>query len=515
MLNGLSGLYYGFGIALSLQNLLYCWVGALLGTMVGVLPGIGPITTVALLLPLTFKISATSAIIMLAGIYYGATHAESTTAIMLNTPAGHPAAIVICFDGHPMAKQGRAGPALCMAALSSFFAGSVCVVLITLASPVLGRVALSFGAPEYATAIMLALSGISLLSRESALNTMGMAVMGLALGTVGTDVSTGITRFTMGDFRLGEGISFMPVTIALFALVEIASTLGAPEAKLQVATKARDLIPTWVDLKACVLPVLRGTVLGGALGVLPGTGPLMASFASYVVEKKSAKEPHRFGNGAIEGVAAPEAAANAAAITNFIPMLSLGIPAGPIMALLLGALMMQGIPPGPRLMVDHADLYWGLIASMWIGNLMLLALNLPLIGVWIKLLQTPYRLLYPMIILFCVIGVYSERNESFDILVCAVVLAIGWVLEGLDCPPGPLIFGMILGPTLEENLRRSLLISHGDVSVFVTRPISLGFVVLTAIVVGLLTLPPVIRLARRPKADQHSSCGRPRPALEE
>ena len=434
MFEALNNLWYGFSIALTGENLLYCWLGAVLGTLVGVLPGIGPVTAIALLLPLTFKMSATGAIIMLAGIYYGASHAGSTTAIMLNMP-GEPAAVVICFDGYPMAKQGRAGPALCMAALASFFAGCVCILVITFFAPVLGRAALKFGAPEYTTAILLALCGVSVLARKSVMNTMGMAVIGLLLGTIGTDVNSGVVRFTAGDMHLSEGINFVPVALALFALVDIAFTLGSPETKMSAKAAFKDLMPTWQDTKTCFMPMLRGTMLGGALGIMPGTGPLMASFAAYAVEKKVAKDPSRFGQGAIEGVAAPEAAANAAAFTHFIPMLSLGIPAGATMALLLGALMIQGIAPGPQLITQHPDLFWGLIASMWVGNLMLLVLNLPLVGVWIKMLETPYRFIFPLIVIFCMIGIYSERSEPFDIYLCAAILVVGWVLESLDCSP--------------------------------------------------------------------------------
>ena len=490
--DSLNNLLYGFGIALSAENLFYCFLGALLGTIVGVLPGIGPVTAIALLLPLTFKMSATGAIIMLAGIYYGANHAGSTTSIMLNMP-GEPAAIVICFDGYPMARQGRAGPALCMAALASFFAGCVCILVITLFSPVLGRAALEFGSPEYTSVILMALVGVSVLSRKSVLNTMGMAVIGLAIGTIGMDVNSGIPRFTFGELRLQDGINFVPVAVGLFALVDICFTLGSPEARVSIKTSFRDLIPTWADFKSCINPILRGTAIGGAFGLLPGTGPLIASFASYAVEKKVARDPSRFGNGAIEGVAAPEAAANASAFTHFIPMLSLGIPAGATMALMLGALLIQGIPPGPQMMVQHPDLFWGLIASMWLGNLMLLVLNLPLVGIWIKLLQTPYRFLYPLIIVFCLIGVYSERNQTFDIMICAGVVVVGFILEQLDCGPGPLLLGMILGPILEEHLRRSMIISHGDPTVFVTRPISAGFLILAALMVVVFTLPALTR----------------------
>jgi TctA family transporter len=492
MIEAFKNLLYGFEIALTPENFGFCFLGALLGTIVGVLPGIGPVTAIAILLPLTFKMSATGAMIMLAGIYYGATHAGSTTAIMLNMP-GEPAAIVICFDGYPMAKKGRAGPALCMAGLASFFAGCICIMVITLFSPPLARAALTFQAPEYTSAVILALVGVSVLSRKSVLNTMGMAVLGLILGTVGTDINSGVMRFTFGESRLAEGIAFIPIAMALFAFVDICFTLGSGEPKMTVLTKFRDLLPSRADIKSCINPVLRGTVLGGAFGILPGTGPLISSFASYAIEKKIARNPERFGEGAIEGVAAPEAAANAAAFTHFIPMLTLGIPAGATMALLLGALMIQGIPPGPQIMSQHPDLFWGLVASMWIGNLMLLVLNIPLVGIWIKLLQTPYRFLYPLIVIFCLVGVYSERNEPFDVMICAGVLVLGYWLEKLDCAPAPLILGLVLGPILEENLRRSLLISRGDPTVFLTRPVSLAFLILACVIVVVFTWPSLRR----------------------
>jgi TctA family transporter len=456
----------------------------------------------ALLLPLTFKMSATGAVIMLAGIYYGANHAGSTTAIMLNMPA-EPASIVICFDGYPLARSGRAGPALCMAALSSFFAGCVCIVVIAFFSPLLGEAALQFGAPEYTAAIILALSSVSVLSRKSIMNTMGMAVLGLILGTVGTDVNSGTIRFTAGEIHLEQGISFVPVSLALFALVHIAFTLGSADPKMSVKTRFRDLAPSWADIRACFMPTVRGTLIGGALGVLPGTGAFIASFASYAVEIKASRTPERFGKGAIEGVAAPEAAANASAFTHFIPMLSLGLPSGTAMALMLGALIIQGIAPGPQMIQQHPDLFWGLVASMWIGNLMLLVLNLPLVGVWIKMLQTPYRLIYPVIVVFCMIGVYSGRGEAFDVMIAAVVLVVGWVLEQLDCGPGPLILGMILGPLLEENMRRAMVLSHGDPTVFVTHPISLAFLLMAAVVVVVFTLPAITKREQTaaPKAE--------------
>ncbi|HTU53012.1 MAG TPA: tripartite tricarboxylate transporter permease [Acetobacteraceae bacterium] len=475
----IHSIIFGFGVALTPTNLLYCAVGALLGTVIGVLPGMSPVIVVSMLLPLTFKIPAVPSIIMLAGIYYGSHHSGATCAVMLNMP-GEPSSVVIVMDGHAMARQGRAGPALSIAAISSFFAGCVSILVIAFFSPAIARAALQFQAPEYASVVLLALVGASALSTTSIFKTLGMAALGLLLGTVGTDLSTGVTRFTFADPLLDDGIGFVAVAVGLFAVSEIAHRLGAPEARGRIDEKIRGVVPRSDDLKASWKPILRGTALGGMLGILPGTGPLISAFASYALEKRLAKDPTRFGRGAIEGVAGPEAADNAAALTHFIPMLTFGIPAGATFALLLGALLVQGIDPGPLMITAHADLFWGLIASMWIGNLMLLVFNLPLVGVWIRVLQTPYRFIYPMILLFSCIGVYSIRNEPFDVIVAGVTGAAGYLLRKLDCPPAPLILGLILGPLEEENLRRSLLLSRGDPSVFVTRPISLCILLLTA-----------------------------------
>ncbi|MGE0119004.1 MAG: tripartite tricarboxylate transporter permease [Dongiaceae bacterium] len=488
----LQNLLFGFQVAMSPSNFLHCFIGALLGTMVGILPGVGPITAIAVLLPVTMQLDPIASLIMLAGIYYGANHAGSTTSIMLNMP-GEPSSIVICLDGYPMARQGRAGPALCMAALSSFFAGCVGVIIIACFSPALVKVALSFRAPEYTCIIFLALVGTSVLSGKSLLNAISMSILGLLVGTIGTDVNSGVMRFTAGDIHLAEGVNFVAVILALFAFTDICMTLGSPEMRVRVKTKLRDLMPSWADIKACIMPTLRGTSLGAALGILPGTGPMVSSFGAYAIEKKLAKEPARFGKGAIEGVAAPEAAANAAAFTHFVPMLALGIPAGATMALLLGAMLIQGIIPGPEVMTKHPDLFWGLVGSMWIGNLMLLILNLPLVGVWIKMLETPYRFIYPLIVVFCLIGVYSDRLEAFDVYACAVLVGISYVLTRLDCPAAPFVIGLVLGPILEENLRRAMLIARGDPTVFITRPISLAILLLMVGLVTAGTLPALRR----------------------
>ena len=487
VLNNLGG---GFGVALTPENLLYCLIGAALGTLVGVLPGLSPVTTIAMLLPLTFKMPAVASLIMLTGIYYGEHHAGSTTAIMMNMP-GEPTSVVICIDGHPMAKQGRAGPALCVSALGSFFAGCVSVAVIGFFSPPLAVVAQSFGPVEYASMIVMALVAVSVITSESAVTTISMAVLGLLLGTIGTDVSTGLMRFTMGVHQLDDGMNFVAIAVGLFALAQITANLTAKTTRV-IAGKVTGLIPTRADLKASWGPIWRGTLLGSAIGVFPGTGPLIASFASYSMERRLAKDPSRFGNGAIEGVAGPESSNNAATFTHFIPMLTLGIPAGAPMALMLAALMIQGITAGPQLMTQHADLFWGVIASMFIGNAMLLILNLPLVGIWIRLLAVPYRFLYPLVLVCCCIGVYSVNNSAFDVLFAAGVSLIGFLFVKLQCSPAPLILGLILEPMLEDNFRRALLISRGDVSVFVTSPIS-AVILLATIGLMVVFCAPALR----------------------
>ncbi|HLI20736.1 MAG TPA: tripartite tricarboxylate transporter permease [Stellaceae bacterium] len=486
-------LAHGFAVALTPENLIYCLVGAALGTLVGVLPGLSPVTTIAMLLPITFKIPAVASLIMLTGIYYGAHHAGSTTAIMMNMP-GEPTSVVICLDGHPMAKQGRAGPALCIAALASFFAGCVGVAIIALFSPPLAAIAQSFGPVEYASMIVMALVAVSVITSEDAVTTISMAVLGLLLGTVGTDISTGLMRFTLGFHQLDDGLNFVAVAVGLFALAQITYNLGAKTTRV-IAGKVTGLVPTRPDLKASWGPIWRGTALGSAVGIFPGTGPLIASFAAYSMERRLAKDPSRFGQGAIEGVAAPEASNNASTFTHFIPMLTLGIPAGAPMALMLAALMIQGITAGPQLMTQHADLFWGVIASMFIGNAMLLVLNLPLVGIWIRLLAVPYRFLYPLVLVCCSVGVYSVNNSTFDVLFAAGVSLIGFLFVRLGCSPAPLILGLILEPMLEDNFRRALLISRGDASVFVTRPISLGILIATAALLVVFCAPALRRKA--------------------
>lgn len=490
----------GFSVALTPENLIYCLIGAALGTLVGVLPGLSPVTTIAMLLPITFRMPAVASLIMLTGIYYGAHHAGSTTAIMMNMP-GEPTSVVICLDGHPMAKQGRAGPALCIAALSSFFAGCVSVAVIALFSPPLAVIARSFGPAEYASMIVMALVAVSVVTSEDTITTIAMAVLGLLLGTVGTDISTGLMRFTFGYHQLDDGLNFVAVAVGLFALAQITANLGARTTRV-IAGKVTGLIPTRADLRASWGPIWRGTALGSAIGIFPGTGPLIASFASYSMERRLAKDPSRFGQGAIEGVAGPEASNNASTFTHFIPMLTLGIPAGAPMALMLAALMIQGITAGPQLMTQHANLFWGVVASMFVGNAMLLVLNLPLVGIWIRLLNVPYRFLYPLVLVCCCIGVYSINNSAFDVMFAAAVSIIGYLFVRLNCSPAPLILGLILEPMLEENFRRALLISRGKMSVFIDRPISLGILLATAGLLVVFTAPALRRKAMQGAAEE-------------
>jgi putative tricarboxylic transport membrane protein len=476
-----QSLIMGFQVALTPENILFCLIGATVGTAVGVLPGIGPVTTIAMLIPLTFHMPAVGALIMLAGIYYGANHAGATTSIMLNMP-GEPSAVVTCLDGYPWARKGRAGAALAMSAIASFCAGCVAFMIVAALSPQLSNIALLFGPTEYFATIVMALLMASALTDDGLLTTLGLCMIGLLLGTMGTDLTTGDARYSFGMPSLEDGIDFVAVAVGLYALTEIIEYSGTHAKRPKVAFKLSGLIPTRDDLSRSWRPILRGTTLGSIFGIFPGTGPMLSSFVGYALEKRMAKDPSRFGKGAMEGVVGPEAAANAAAITHFIPMLTLGIPAGATMAIMLGALQIQGIAPGPGVMTQHPDLFWGLIASMWVGNLMLLVLNLPLIGVWVRLLGMPFQMLYPAIIAFSCLGVFSIKNSSFDIFLAALLGVFGVVLRILKCNPAPLILAVILEPMLEQNFRRSLLLSNGDVTVFVTSPISLAILSGTVLV---------------------------------
>jgi putative tricarboxylic transport membrane protein len=483
-------LVFGFGVALSLQNLWFCFIGVFLGTLIGVLPGIGPLATIAMLLPITFNVPPVAALIMLAGIYYGAQYGGSTTAILVNLP-GETSAVVTCIDGYQMARQGRAGPALAIAAIGSFFAGTVCTLIIALFGPPLAEMALKFGAPEYFSLMLMGLVMAAVLAHGDMIKSLAMVAMGLLLGIVGTDVNSGMARYSFGVPELTDGIGFIVIAVGVFAVGEIVSNLGETEERKVFTSKVTGLMPTREDLKRSFGPIVRGTGIGAFFGVLPGTGPAIASFSSYRVEKKLAKDPTRFGRGAIEGVAGPESANNADAQCKFIPTLTLGIPASAVMALMLGALTIQGIAPGPQVMTQKPELFWGLVASMWIGNLMLLVLNLPLIGLWVSLLKVPYRLLFPAIMAFSSIGIYSVNNSSFELYLTALFGLIGFMWMRLECPPAPMLLGFVLGPLMEENLRRALLISRGDPTVFVTRPISLGFVIATVLIIIIMLAPAV------------------------
>jgi TctA family transporter len=484
-----NNIILGFSVAGTPINLGFALIGCLVGTLIGVLPGIGPVATVAMLLPLTFYLEPVSGLIMLAGIFYGAQYGGSTTAILVNLP-GETSSVVTCIDGHQMARQGRAGAALAVAALGSFFAGTVSTLLIALFSPPLAKVGQSFGAPEYFSLMVLGLISAVVLAHGSVVKAVAMMVFGLLLGLVGTDGNTGGQRFTFGLITLADGIGFVPVAVGVFGVGEIIANLMAPEEKRSIVMeKISNLWPTKAEFKQAWPAVIRGTALGSILGVLPGGGATLSSFAAYVFEKKIAKDPSRFGRGAIEGVAGPESANNAAAQTSFIPLLTLGLPSNAIMALMMGAMIIQGIQPGSAVMTKRPDLFWGMVASMWIGNLMLLVINLPLIGIWVRLLSVPYRLLYPAILLFCVIGIYSTNSNMAQLVLCAVFAVFGYVLLRFGCEPAPLVLGFILGPLMEENLRRSLVISRGDPMVFLERPISAVLLAMTVAIIALIVLP--------------------------
>ncbi|HEU5274244.1 MAG TPA: tripartite tricarboxylate transporter permease [Xanthobacteraceae bacterium] len=481
-------LVLGFGVAFSPWNILLCLIGALVGTLVGVLPGLGPLATIAMLLPITFGLPPVGALIMLAGIYYGAQYGGSTTSILVNIP-GEASSVVTTLDGHQMARQGRAGPALAIAAIGSFFAGCVATVVVAALAAPLTSVALLFGPAEYFSLMVLGLVFAVVLARGSVLKAVAMVVMGLLMSMVGSDIETGASRMAFDVTELSDGIGFVLVAMGVFGFAEIMRNLEHESARSIVHAKLTGLMPTWADLKASSGAIMRGTGLGSILGILPGGGAVIAAFAAYTFEKKVSKEPSRFGHGAIEGVAAPESANNAAAQTSFIPLLTLGIPPNAVMALMVGAMMIHGIVPGPQVMTKQPELFWGMIASMWLGNLMLVIINLPMVGVWVRLLRVPYRMLFPAIIIFCAIGVYSINNSAFDVVMTALFGVIGYWLVKHDFEPAPMLLGFVLGPLMEENLRRAMLIARGDPSTFVTRPISGGLIALAVLLLALAVLP--------------------------
>ncbi|PXW55119.1 TctA family transporter [Chelatococcus asaccharovorans] len=496
MMDMLSHLASGFDTALTLQNIMFCFIGVLLGTAIGVLPGLGPLATIAMLLPMTYALEPVSALIMLSGIYYGAQYGGSTTAILVNLP-GESGSVVTCLDGHQMARKGRAGSALAIAALGSFFAGTVGTLLIAGFSPYLSRIAMSFGPAEYFSLMVLGLVAAVVLASGGLLKAIAMILVGLLLGTVGTDVTSGVQRFTFGSFELVDGLEFVALAMGLFAFSDIiGNAAGKDEERKLVTDNVGGLWPSREEFRLSWKPVLRGTALGSFLGLLPGGGATLSSFASYMIEKKISKTPERFGTGAPEGVAAPEAANNAGAQSSFIPMLTLGIPGNGVMAMMIGAMMIHDIVPGPQVMTANADLFWGLVASMWIGNLMLVVINLPLIGIWVRFLKIPYSMLYPAIVIFSMIGLYTVQNRISAIYMGAGFAVAGYILNRLKCEPAPLLLGFILGPMMEEYLRRAMLLSRGDPSVFVTRPLSAAMLFLTAILLFTI-VSPFVRKKRK------------------
>ncbi len=478
-----------FGLPIPIPiNIFYCFLGALFGTLVGVLPGIGPLATIAMLLPITFKLEPTGALIMLAGIFYGAQYGGSTTAILVNLP-GEASSVVTAIDGYQMARQGRAGSALATAALASFFAGCVSTLVIAVAAPPLSRMALLFGPAEFSALMVLGLVAAVVLASGSIVSSIGMVLVGMLLGLIGTDVTTGDQRFTFDLRQIHDGVDFVIVAMGVFGIAEVMANLADKQSRELPPTKIDSLMPTREDVRQATPAAIRGTILGTLLGVLPGGGALVASFASYSLEKRLAKDPSRFGKGAIEGVAGPEAANNAGAQASFIPLFSLGIPPNAVMALMVAAMTIHGITPGPKFLTEKPTLFWAMVASMWIGNLILVILNLPLVGIWVRLLKIPYAYLFPAILVFCAVGVYTVNYRVFDVALMAGFGIFGYVLRRIGCEPGPLILGLLLGPRLEEEFRRTLLLSDGSLMVFLQRPLSAALLGVTALLLILMAMP--------------------------
>jgi TctA family transporter len=487
----LNNLLLGFSVAATLTNIFYCFIGVLFGTLVGVLPGIGPLATIAMLLPITYKMTdPTTALILLAGIYYGAQYGGSTTAILVNLP-GETSSVVTTLDGYQMARRGRAGPALATAAIGSFFAGTIATLLIAAFAPPLAELAFKFGPAEYFSLMVLGLIAAVVLAHGSIIKALAMVVFGLLLGMIGTDVNSGVARFSFEVPELTDGIEFAAVAMGMFGFGEIIANLEKKENREIFTSKVGSLLPSREDFRRMVAPILRGTALGSILGILPGGGAVLSAFSAYAIEKKISKYPEQFGKGAIEGVAAPEAANNAGAQTSFIPMLTLGIPTNAVMALMVAGMMIHNIQPGPQVMTSNPSLFWGLIVSMWVGNLMLLVLNLPLVGLWIRLLSVPYNLLYPAILMFCCIGAFSMNNNTFDIYMTIPFAILGYLFIKLECEPAPLLLGFVLGKLMEEYLRRAMTISRGDATVFVTRPLSATLLAIAAILLIIVFLPAI------------------------
>jgi putative tricarboxylic transport membrane protein len=488
-----AGLAQGFAVALQPINLLYCFIGVFIGTLVGVLPGIGPVSAMSLLLPVTLSGTPESGIIMMAGIYYGSMYGGSTTSVLVNIP-GEAASVVTCLDGHAMAKQGRAGPALGIAALGSFAAGTFALVALMLVAPALARVAIAFGPPEYFSLMVLGLTVLSFLSQGSMAKSLLMAAVGILLGLIGIDQITAQPRLTFDRLELLDGVGLVPIVMGLFGVAEILSNLEQELKREVIKARIGGLWPSLTDWAESKWAIVRGTLLGFFLGILPGGGAVIASFASYAIEKRLSKTPERFGNGAIEGVAGPESANNAAAGGAFIPLMTLGIPPNVVMALLLGAFIIHGLQPGPLLMTQRPDVFWGIVASMYIGNVMLLVLNMPLIGMWVQVLKLPYRILFPLILMFCIVGVFASGNAVFDVFVMVVFGVLGYLMRKFGYEAAPLVLAFVLGPMLENNLRKSLILSHGDFTIFISRPISTTCLLLA---IAALAAPLLPTLARR------------------
>ena len=486
----IANLSLGFATALTLQNLLYAFIGCVLGTLIGVLPGLGPVATIAMLLPVTYGLNPTTALIMLAGIFYGAQYGGSTTAILVNLP-GESSSVVTAIDGYQMARKGKAGTALFTAGFGSFFAGCVATLVLAAFAPQLAELAFNFGPADYFSLMVLGLVGAIILSSGSILKAICMILLGLILGLVGTDVNSGVMRYTFKLPALFDGIDFVCVAMGLFGFAEVIANLSHKDTRETFTKSVSGLWPTLPDFKRMMPAILRGTTLGSILGILPGGGAVLSSFASYTFEKKVSKYAHEFGHGAIEGVAGPESANNAAAQTSFIPLLTLGIPSNAVMALMVGAMTIHNVQPGPQVMQNNPELFWGLIASMWVGNLMLVVLNLPLLGVWVKLLTIPYRFLYPAILVFCCIGVYSLNSNVSNIYITAVFAVVGYGLAKLGCEAAPMLLGFVLGPMMEEYFRRALILSQGDYAVFVTSPISASLLLVTTALVAVMAFPAV------------------------
>jgi putative tricarboxylic transport membrane protein len=489
----LDSLFLGFSVAFRPDVLLYAFLGCLVGTLVGMLPGIGPLAGISILLPATFGLDATKAIVMLAGIYYGSQYGGSTTSILMRIP-GEAASVMTCIDGYAMAQKGRAGAALCIAAVGSFIAGTFGVIVLTVIAPPLGAFALRFGPPEYTALLIVGLVFLAYMSTTSLVRTMLMAAVGLMLGCIGIDVMTGHFRYAFDIPELGDGIGIVPVAVGLFGLGEILSKPSRTVVGKVIAPRLRELLPTRKEWRESAMPIARGTVLGFLVGIVPGSAHIISSFLSYALEKRISRKPEEFGKGAVAGVAGPEAANNAASTGAFVPMLSLGLPTGPVTAVLMAALLIHGVPPGPMLVNEHPTVFWGFIASMYVGNLMLLALNLPMVGVFVNVLRIPYAYLYPLIIMFCILGVYEVNHSIVDVWIMLIMGIVGYLLRKFDFDPAPLVLGLVIAPILELSLRQSLIMSNGDYQIFFERPIALGLLVVS---VGLLTLSMLSYLMQR------------------